>query len=470
LPPSARKASRERIMSNQKTQEVLHEQQEWLRVTLSSIGDAVITTDTNGCVTFLNPVAQSLTGWTLEEASGLPLDTVFLIVNEETRRAVENPARRALRDGVIVGLANHSLLVAKDGIERPIDDSAAPILNTKGEIAGVVLVFRDVTERRKAEHALRLSEERFRLLVEGTKDYAIFMLDPHGHVVTWNLGAERIKGYKGEEIIGQHFSRFYPREDIQTGKPEQELKQAIASGKYEEEGWRLRKDGSRFWASVVITALQDESGKLRGFSKVTRDVTERKQAEEGARRLLLEEAARRAAQTSAEEARRAEAAERAQREQLRVTLESIGDAILVTDAQGHVTLLNPVAEHLTGWKKQDALGQPLEQVFHIINELTGRVAQNPVARVLREGVVVGLANHTVLIAQDGTKRPIDDSAAPIKDEQGNLTGVVLVFRDVTERRRAEAQLERQHKELTVAAQHKDELSAVGKVFSRLPWA
>ncbi len=447
-------------MESKKTPEALGAQQEWLRVTLSSIGDGVITTDTDGCITFLNPVAQSLTGWSLEEVSGVPLESVFKIVNEETRGTVENPATRALREGLVVGLANHTLLIAKDGTERPIDDSAAPIRNAKGKIGGVVLVFRDVTERRSAEQALRLSEERFRLLVEGTKDYAIFMLDPRGHVLTWNAGAERIKGYQAEEIVGQHFSRFYPLEDVQAGKPEWELKEATARGKYEEEGWRLRKGGSRFWASVVITALHAENGALRGFSKVTRDVTERKRAEENARRLLQEEAARSAAEAGAQEARRAAQAERAQREQLRVTLESIGDAILVTDAQGRVTLLNPVAEALTGWSKENVSGRPLEEVFHIVNERTGQHAENPVQRVLREGVVVGLANHTILIAKDGSSRPIDDSAAPIKGEHGTITGVVLVFRDVTERRRSEELLRRQNQELEAATRQKDEFLAM----------
>lgn len=139
----------------QQTDDALHEQREWLRVTLSSIGDAVITTDTNGGVTFLNPVAQSLTGWTQEDAASKPLDTVFKIVNEETRRTAENPATRALREGLVVGLANHTLLIARGGMERPIDDSAAPIRNARGEVAGVVLVFRDVTERREQERQVR---------------------------------------------------------------------------------------------------------------------------------------------------------------------------------------------------------------------------------------------------------------------------------------------------------------------------
>jgi PAS domain S-box-containing protein len=143
-----------------------------------------------------------------------------------------------------------------------------------------------------------------------------------------------------------------------------------------------------------------------------------------------------------------------------VTLESIGDAILVTDNQGLVTLLNPVAEKLTGWTKAEACGRPLSEIFRIVNETTGASAENPVDRVLREGVVVGLANHTLLIAKDGTRRPIDDSAAPIKDEQGRVTGAVLVFRDVSERRRWAQQLEQQNREMAAASRQKDEFLAM----------
>jgi PAS domain S-box-containing protein len=126
---------------------------------------------------------------------------------------------------------------------------------------------------------LRQSEERFRLLVESVNDYAIFMLDPTGHVISWNAGAQRIKGYTAGEIMGQHFSRFYPLQDIDAGKPTQELRKALSSGRVEDEGWRLRKDGSRFWANVIITAVHDSEGRLRGFAKVTRDLTERRRTE-----------------------------------------------------------------------------------------------------------------------------------------------------------------------------------------------
>ena len=124
------------------------------------------------------------------------------------------------------------------------------------------------------------SEDSFRLLVESLKDYAIVMLDPSGHVASWNAGAERFKGYRAEEIIGQHFSCFYPADAVQRGLPEQELKAAVNDGRFEDEGWRVRKDGEKFWANVIISALRDKDGTLLGFSKVTRDLTERKQAEE----------------------------------------------------------------------------------------------------------------------------------------------------------------------------------------------
>jgi PAS domain S-box-containing protein len=142
------------------------------------------------------------------------------------------------------------------------------------------VIRKDITERKRTEVALRESEERFRILVDGITDYAIFRLTPTGQVASWNQGAERIKGYKQDEILGRHFSCFYPPEELASGFPERELKMAALAGRCEEEGWRVRKDGSRFWANVVITPLRDESGTLRGFSKITRDITERKGAEE----------------------------------------------------------------------------------------------------------------------------------------------------------------------------------------------
>jgi PAS domain S-box-containing protein len=338
--------------------------------------------------------------------------------------------------------SRHTPIIFISGDDNPASTKRAYAL---GAVDYLVKPVAPEVVRAKVASLVALAEEKnqaqrqsamLRLLVQNTTDYAIFLLDPDGYIASWNGGAERMKGYRAEEIIGQHFSVFYPREAVERGWPDYELKVARAEGRFEDEGWRVRKDGSLFWANVVITALRDEHGRLRGFSKVTRDLTERKQAEETARRLLQEEAARRAAEESARAARLAEEAERRQREQLHVTLTSIGDGVIITDTRGVVTFLNPVAQALIGCRPEEAAGQPLEAVFRIVNEETRLPVENPVTRALREGLIVGLANHTILIARDGTERPIDDSAAPIRDEDGSIAGVVLVFRDVTETRRA----------------------------------
>lgn len=534
---AANQALLRELSERKRAQGALSRSEKWFSTTLASVGDAVIATDMNGTVNFMNSVAESLTGWTYADAVGKSMDVVFSIVNNETRLPVENPVKKVFREGKIVGLADHTLLLSKSGKEYDIEDSAAPILTDTGEGLGVVLVFRDITEkkraegetirqkellqlilgnitdgvvvadtngkfllfnataerligigatdatpdrwserygayfpdgltlypshklplvrairgenvnavellirnanmpdgrllsitggplqgedgalqggvvvlhditerkraeeairqsgeryhllfnsnphpvwvydlqtlaildvnhsavrsygysheeflsltikdirppedipallestmkaspdiesagvwkhckkdgtlidveitshpliyggknarlvvatdittRKKAEEALRQSEERFRLLISEVTDYAILMLDPEGRIVSWNAGAERIKGYKADEIIGQHFSRFYPTEDVEAGKPAYELKVASERGRYEEEGWRIRKDESRFWANVVITALRDGTDRLRGFAKVTRDITEHKRTQE----------------------------------------------------------------------------------------------------------------------------------------------------------------------------------------------
>lgn len=414
---------------------------ERFRLMVEGVRDyAIFMLDPQGRVATWNAGAGRLKGYTADEIIGQHFSR-FYPQEALDRGWPAEELRRATADGRI---EDEGWRVRKDGSMFWANVVITALRDQSGGVRGFLKITRDLSERKQAEEALRQSEERFRLLVEGVKDYAIFMLDPEGRVASWNPGAERIKGYPAEEIIGQHFSKFYPQEAIDRGWPAHELKVARAEGRFEDEGWRLRKDGTPFWANVVITALYDGAGNFWGFSKVTRDLTERKRAEENARLLVEEATVRRVAEENARFIRE-------QRERLHVTLASIGDAVISTDAEGRVDFLNPVAESLVGWKTEEAARRSLEDVFHIVNEDTRQPVENPALRALQDGRVVGLANHTVLISKEGTERPIDDSAAPIRDANGGGVGSVLVFRDISEKKHSEAALKERVRLLTLNA-------------------
>ncbi len=266
-----------------------HERRELFRVTLRSIGDAVITTDTEARITDLNEVAETLTGWPHNEALGEPLERVFNIINEVTRRPVENPATRALREGVIVGLANHTVLVKKDGSECPIDDSAAPIRNEQGHVSGCVLIFRDVTAQRliEREKANQLITARLLAAIVESSDDAIISKSLEGIIQSWNAAAERLFGFTAEEVVGRHISLVIPPERLA------EEDQIIASLKAGEridhfETERVRKDGQRIVVSLTISPIKDDSGNVVGASKIVRDVTERKRLTDDLQRLAAD--------------------------------------------------------------------------------------------------------------------------------------------------------------------------------------
>ena len=242
-------------------------------VTLASIGDAVIVTDRRGRVTFLNDVAADLTGWTMPEAAGRDLTAVFSIMNMYTRQAVESPVTRVLREGHVVGLANHTILRARDGTERPIDDSGAPIRTPAGDLVGVVLVFRDVTERRRSEEARR----RLAAIVESSED-AIIGKTLDGLITDWNQGAERLYGYTAAEMVGQSIARLIPP-DLPDDLPAilTRLRQGERIAHYETQ--RVAKDGTRLDVALTISPIRDEAGQLIGASKIARDITARKRAE-----------------------------------------------------------------------------------------------------------------------------------------------------------------------------------------------
>ncbi|WP_397571602.1 PAS domain S-box protein [Schlesneria sp. T3-172] len=413
----------------QEKQRARHESDQFRLLVQGTTDYAIFMLDPQGRVATWNAGAERIKGYRADEIIGQHF-TKFYPQEAIDRGWPEYELKVATAEG---RFEDEGWRLRKDGSQFWAVVVITALRDVNGNLRGFSKVTRDLTARKRVEESLRQTEERFRLLIETATDYAIFVLDPQGHVVSWNAGAERIKQYTAHEIIGQHFSKFYPQEAIHQGRPDNALRRAREEGRYEDEDWRVRRDGSRFWANVVIAALKDEHGHLRGFSKITRDMTSRKEAEENTRKLIEEAAARKAAEENARLIRD-------QREWLRVTLASIGDAVIATDTSGRVTLLNPVAEGLTGWTIAEAQGRPLDEVFVICNEQTRRTVENPVEKVLRDGAVVGLANHTILIAKNGDEHPIDDSAAPIRNEAGNMIGVVLVFRDVTEHRRAEREL------------------------------
>jgi PAS domain S-box-containing protein len=249
------------------------------KLLVESVRDyAIFALDPGGYVLSWNAGAAQLKGYTADEIIGRHFSVFY-----PPERIAENfPAHELTMAARVGRFEDEGWRVRKDGTRFWANVVITALRDEAGTLVGYAKVTRDLTERRRAEEAMRVSEERFRLLVGGVRDYAIFMLDPSGRVASWNEGAERIKGYAASEIIGQHFSAFYPAADVAAGKPKRELEIALAEGKYEEEGWRVRKDGTLLWASVLITALRGDDGRLVGFAKVTRDLTERRAANERA--------------------------------------------------------------------------------------------------------------------------------------------------------------------------------------------
>ena len=260
--------------------------EERLRVTLASIGDAVIATDIEGRVTLINDVAVGLTGWSANDAFGKPLTDVFVIRNELTNRIAENPVAKTLREGAVVGLANHTVLIAKDGRRVPIGDSAAPIQTAQGHLVGVVLVFRDITSQRDYERTLL----RLAAIVESSDD-AIVTKTFDGVITSWNPGAERMFGYSAKEAVGQPITMLFPPDGVDE---EAEFLRRLGAGRRVEhyETARIRKDGERIQVSVSLSPLKDEAGSIVGVSKIVRDITELK------RRELMLHAARAAAEAA----------------------------------------------------------------------------------------------------------------------------------------------------------------------------
>ncbi len=246
---------------------------------------AIFALDADGLVRTWNAGAERLTGYRVGEIIGHHFSRFYTVDDIEAGKPDRNLAIAAA-DG---SYEDEGWRVRSDGGRIWANVIITALRGDDGRLLGFGNVVRDLTERKRGEDALHESEERFRLLVSGVRDYAIFLLEPDGTVASWNLGAERLKGYRPDEIIGHHFSRFYTEEDRRRGVPQAGLKEALEHGRWETEGWRVRKDGTKFWANVLLTPLRNERGELKGFTKVTRDLTDRKRNEDALRGVLERE-------------------------------------------------------------------------------------------------------------------------------------------------------------------------------------
>jgi PAS domain S-box-containing protein len=357
-----------------------------------------------GHIASWNAGAQRIKGWAAHEIIGRHFSTFY------ERDAIERgwpdeELRRALAAG---HFEDEGWRLRKDGTRFWANVVITPVRTVGGELLGFSKVTRDLTERMRAERALQDSERSLRLLIEGVQDYAIFQLDPQGVISSWNQGAERIKGYAAQEAIGRHFSIFYPQEAIDRGWPDEELRLAAERGRFEDEGWRLRKDGSRIWANVVITAIRDERGTLLGYSKVTRDLTERRRHELQVRRS---------------------------EENLRLLIDGVRDhAIFMLDEAGRIRTWNSGARQVMGWTAGEAIGEDGAMMFPPDEVRSGR-PQNRLAAARAAGY---FRSEGWRQRADGTRFWAESSITELRDDEGGPRGYVEIVRDLSMQRRVQA--------------------------------
>jgi PAS domain S-box-containing protein len=397
------------------------ERREVLRVTLHSIGDAVITTDVEGRVTYMNPVAETLTGWTQAEATGQTLDSVFRIVNEETRQPVESPAARALREGVVVGLANHTVLIPKVGGERPIDDSAAPISDEQGSVSGAVLIFRDVSEQRRMERERAgqlLTARLLASIVESSED-AIISKSLDGTIQTWNAAAERLFGYAADRAVGQHISLVIPAERMAE---EEHIIASLRAGRRIEhfETERVRADGRRILVSLTISPIRGDDGSVVGASKIVRDITDRRQADERERQLLEEAAAANA--------------------KFQAFFEQGALFAGIMDVSGTLLEANRQSWEACGYTKDQIVGRPFWEgpwwapSVNLVEQIKAGCDLAVAGQIFR-------AEMPYFVA-DGSERVADVTIQPIRDNTGRVLFLAPTGVDVTDRKRVEADREK----------------------------
>ena len=374
---------------------------------------AIYMIDPEGFITTWNAGAERIKGYESTEIIGQHFSRFF--TNEDQRRGLPQQILELARTSG--RYESEGWRLRKDGKRFWAVAVIEAIRDETGALVGFGKVTRDITDRHEAREALVESERRFRLLVDSVLDYAIYMLDPSGIISNWNTGAARIKGYSAEEVIGSHFSRFYTNEDRSRGLPAVALEQAKKVGKYEVEGWRVRKDGGRFWASVLVEPIRSESGELIGFATITRDITERRSAQEA-----LRESER----------------------QFRMLVSAVTDyAIYMLDPNGIVVSWNAGAEKIKGYGADEIIGSHFSKFYTEKDRAAGKPAR-ALYTSTHEGRFEG---EGLRLRKDGSQFWANVVIDPIRDEKGQLVGFAKITRDITERREAQLALQRAQEQL-----------------------
>jgi PAS domain S-box-containing protein len=368
---------------------------------------AIYLVDPDGLVTSWNSGAEKIKGYRAHEIIGQHFSRFFTV--EDRAQGLPEKILQAAR---VTGRHEaEGWRVRRDGTRFWSNGIVQAVHDETGTLIGFAKVIRDITERMAAQNALIESERRFRMLVEGVIDYAIYLLDPSGVITNWNAGAERLKGYSSDEIVGQHFSKFYTKKDRAAGLPARVLEAARRAGHYEGEGWRIRRDGSRFWASVVVNAIRNEHGELEGFAKITRDITERRAAQEAIRE-----------------------SER----QFRLLVAGVIDcALYMIDPNGVVTSWNAGAERIKGYTANEIIGHHFSRFYTEKDRAAGLPAR-ALDTATREG---RFEEEGWRVRRDGSLFFANVVLDAIRDEKGALVGFAKITRDITERRKAQNALQ-----------------------------
>lgn len=443
----------EDITERKHAEEELKKREERFRALMRNSSDIVYVLNSEGIIQYVSPNVQQVLGYSDQIGPEEHLGVLDFVHPEDKDKA--GKALTELVDILDRTLSYEFRIRDSNGSYLWVEAWGKNLLHDPA-VTGIVLNIRDITERKRAEEMLKFSEEKYRTLVENL-NVGVYRVTPgrDGQFVDVNQAFVKMLGYKNkEEVLKLKVSDIYCNPEDRVGFSQRVSSQGLLRN---EELHLKRKNGTSFIGSDSSTTVYDADGAILCFDGILEDITERKRVEEELEkyRLHLEELvedrtsevvqANRRLQEEIHERRCAEESLAAEKERLSVTLRSIGDGVIATDVEGTILLINRMAEQLTGYTQEEAVEKPLDTIFNIINEETRIPCENPVRKVLKQGTVVGLGNDTVLVSKDGTERMIADSGAPIRDRNSKIIGVILVFRDITEKRRMEQELVRTQK-------------------------